>query len=304
MQTLKSMAERAAPDRYLGLSVQDAVRLLTQTLMAAGLETPAVDARLLVPAVLGVSKRDLILNPHRCVTAGEARHLAGFEARRLAHEPVSRILGAREFFGRTFAVTPAALDPRPDSETLVEAALEIARSRGAASAPLRILDIGTGTGCLLLTLLAELEGATGLGTDVSAAALDVAAANADRLGLGGRARWLQMRSLEGLSEPFDLIISNPPYIPTLEIDDLQADVKLYDPRIALDGGPDGFDIYREIAAGLVRTTGFEWALFEVGAGQAASLERLLRDSLAARVRAIKTWQDLGGHVRCVAVQTH
>jgi release factor glutamine methyltransferase len=293
------------PDkRYNGISASEAVRLMTQAFNAAKTESPAVDARRLVPAALGFSKQDLMREPHRLITGEEAQRLAEFETRRLAHEPVSRILGTREFYGREFAITPATLDPRPDSETLIEAALEIADARGLHEVPIRILDIGTGTGCLLLTLLAELPMATGLGTDISAAALEVAANNSEQLGLQERVRWANARSLEGVVEPFDLIISNPPYIPSADLAGLDPEVRLFDPQSALDGGADGLDIYREIASGLTKLPSFRAVLFEVGAGQAADVEALLMRPDMPKNGYIQTWQDLGGHTRCVALVTH
>ncbi len=293
-----------AEARYSGVSVSEAVRLMTHVFAGAKLDTPAVDARRLVPAVLGLSKQDLIREPHRAVTEDEAQRLAGFESRRLAHEPVSRILGTREFYGREFAITPATLDPRPDSETLIEAALEIAGARGLREVPIRILDIGTGTGCLLLTLLAELPLATGVGTDISVAALDIAARNGSHLGLQNRVRWVHTRSLEGVSEPFDLIISNPPYIPSADLARLDPEVRLFDPVLALDGGADGLDIYREIARGLTKLSPFKAVVFEIGAGQAADVEALLGSPEMLKIAHIQTWRDLGGHTRCVALVTH
>lgn len=304
MQRLKIMVESGQSNSYAGATASEAARLMAQALSAASIENPATDARLLVPAALGCSKQDFIMHPQRLVTPDEARQLQQFEKRRAAYEPVSRILGSREFYGRSFEITPDTLDPRPDSETLVEAALELARERDASAGPLRILDIGTGTGCLLLTLLAELPGGSmGLGTDISVPALTVAARNAATLGLADRVRWQQTHSLTGITGPFDLIISNPPYIPTPDLAGLAPDVRLYDPLTALDGGFDGLQVYREIIAGLAAAD-FESALFEVGAGQAADLELIVRDKLGSKVRRIKRWSDLGGHCRCVAVQTH
>lgn len=293
-----------AETRYSGVSVSVAVRLMTQAFDAARLESPAVDVRRLIPAALSYSKQDMIREPLRLVTESEALRLAEFETRRLSHEPVSRILGTREFYGREFAITPATLDPRPDSETLIEAALEIADARGLRKGPLRILDIGTGTGCLLLTLLAELPLATGLGTDISTTALEVAARNGAQLGLQDRARWVNARSLEGVNEPFDLIISNPPYIPSADLSCLDPEVRLFDPATALDGGADGLDIYREITGGLTKLPPFKALLFEVGAGQAADVRALLGSHEMLKNAGIQTWQDLGGHTRCVALVTH
>src|SRR5262249_44131133 len=150
------------------------------------------------------------------------------------HEPVSRILGRRDFYGRTFAITSATLDPRPDSEILITATLELVREDGLADKPPRIIDIGTGSGCLLLTLLAELPAATGLGTDISQAALDAARANALAMGLAERAEWLQADALEGVPGGFHIVVTNPPYIRTGEIPELEPEVRSFDPVQALD----------------------------------------------------------------------
>ena len=297
------MAEITHPLSYDGVTAMEAVRIMARALSAAGIDSPAADARLLVPAALGLTKSDLIVHPQRPLTREEASRLEQFQLRRCGYEPVSRILGEREFFGRMFEITPDTLDPRPDSETLIEAALELVRERAPQDSPVRILDIGTGTGCLLLTLLAELPGAAGVGTDLSAAALSVAAHNAMRHGLSGRVRWSQLRSLNGLCDPFDLIISNPPYIPSSDLETLEPEVRLFDPALALDGGVDGLQIYREIAGGLALAPAFAAALFEVGAGQAADVEDILRAQLGPKVHRVRSWIDLGGHTRCVAVVT-
>lgn len=286
-----------------GGSLADALRLMTAAFARGGIETPAVDARLLAAAALAISKEDLIVSPQRLISIDEAHKLQRFIARRLAHEPVSRILGAREFYGRSFTITPDTLDPRPDSETLIEATMAIVRERGLDQSHLRIVDIGTGTGCLLLTLLSELPQATGLGTDVSQVALDVAAGNAERLGVSSRVQWRVIRSLEGLDEAFDVLVSNPPYVETGRLMELEPGVRLYDPQGALDGGGDGLQVYREIARGLAGRNNFAAAVFEVGSQQCIALKDILIENLGSQIR-VRTWKDLGGHTRCVAVETH
>ncbi len=221
----------------------------------------------------------------------------------MAREPVSRILGRRAFFGREFSVGRATLDPRPCSETLIEAALALADQEGWRTRPIHILDAGTGSGCLLLTLLAEMELAHGVGTDISAGALAVAAENADRLGLSERAEFAEARYLGGTRGTFELVVSNPPYIPTRDIEGLEPEVRNHEPRTALDGGADGLDAYREIAAGLPRVVPRGWALFEVGAGQADAVVDILRRELGRHGGEVRQWTDLGGHRRCVAIQT-
>ena len=224
--------------------------------------------------------------------------------RRALREPVSRILGRRDFYGRVFHVTAATLDPRPCSETLIEAALELAREEGWRGRPIRILDVGTGSGCLLLTLLAELPLATGLGTDISGEALAVAEENARRLGLAQRSRFAVANFLEGIEETFDLVVANPPYVASTDIAGLEPEVRDHDPLPALDGGPDGLDGYRAIAADIKRIVPTGWTLVEVGAGQAAAVAQLLQGGGPDRpLPAARMWRDLGGHVRAVAVKT-
>jgi release factor glutamine methyltransferase len=297
------LAPETRPERA-GLSAAEAMRRLARELAGAGVDDPGRDARLLTGAAMGVAPAGLLLDPERRLTPNEEKALAAFAARRVRREPVSRILGTREFYGRAFRVTPATLDPRPCSETLIDAVLEIADAEGWREKPIRIIDVGTGTGALLLTLLCELPLALGLGTDISRAALDAAAENAGRLGVLARARFAEARSLEGTSESFDVLISNPPYIPAGEIAALEPEVRDFEPRAALDGGLDGLDIYREIASGLARAVPDGWAFFEVGAGQAAPLADILGPARDPRGRQdVRTWVDLGGHTRCVAKRT-
>ncbi len=227
---------------------------------------------------------------------------------------MSRIAGEREFYGRAFHISPATLDPRADTETLVEAALDVAKAEGWDRKPIRVLDVGTGSGCLLVTLLAELPLATGLGTDISPEALLVAEGNAARHGVAARARFAARRSLSGIDGTFDLLVSNPPYIRTADIAGLAPEVRDHDPPLALDGGLGGLDIYLEIADKLAGAVPDGWALFEVGAGEAqgvlAEVERR-RYSCGNGARAKgarahgewRTWTDLGGHVRCIGVRT-
>ncbi len=203
--------------RGLGATLGDGVRAVQQALAAAGVEDAGRDARLLVAAAAGVDTAEIIVAPSDAFARRSRRGCRRCVARRCAREPVSRILGEREFYGRRFALSAATLDPRPDSETLIEAALGIAAREGWRERPIRILDIGTGTGCLLLTLLAELPQATGFGTDISAAALETAALNAASLGVAERARFARADVLDGVDGPFDLVVSNPPYIPSSDI---------------------------------------------------------------------------------------
>ena len=265
-----------------------AARMLGWRLRQAGLATPELDARLLVRGVTGASEIEMIREPGAFITEAEEALLADHERRRLAGEPVSRILGTREFWGLDFAVTPAVLDPRPDSETLVAAALDLLRGHEAP----RILDLGTGSGCLLLAVLHERADACGLGIDVSPAALEVAQANASRLGLGGRASFMAGDWTAGIEGPFDLVMSNPPYIASGDIAALERDVRDHDPRLALDGGADGLDAYRVLARALpavLAPSGH--AVIELGVGQAAAVAGLFA---AAGFGATRLVADLAG----------
>ncbi len=212
--------------------------------------------------------------------------------RRLAHEPVGRILGEREFWGLTFRLSPGTLEPRPDTETLVEAALAALRDRGA---PLRILDLGTGSGCILVALLSELPEAQGVGSDRSHDALLTARGNAERNGVGGRAHFLAGDWAAALATRFDLIVSNPPYIPSSEIAGLAPEVSRHDPLAALDGGPDGLDAYRAIIGELPRLLAPRAvAAIEIGHHQAAAVGALAAGRGLALCRLA---QDLGSRDR-------
>lgn len=272
----------------------------TRRLRAAGIYSAARDSRLLVAAALGIDAARLLGGPGMPVEPFAQKLLESFVLRRIAREPVSRILGSRGFYGREFEISPATLDPRPDSETLIDAALELTGRNGERrNGVCRILDVGTGSGCLLVTLLAELPNATGIGTDIDPQALQIAERNARRHGVASRASWVLARSLNGISGPVDLLVSNPPYVPTGEIEGLDPEVRQYDPRAALDGGADGLRIYRELADELARVVPNGWAIFEVGAGQAEAVQALLTEN-ADRPAEIRTFRDLNGVDRCVA----
>lgn len=286
-------------------TVGSAVRDWTKQLACAGIEGAGGDVRRLVAGALGVSAADVLRAPERVLTTAELQLLQGCVERRRQHEPVSRILGVRDFYGRAFAISPATLDPRPDSETVVAAALEIAREEGWMSQPLRILDVGTGSGCLLLTLLCELPQATGFGTDISEAALATAACNARHLGLEQRVSWLHADGLENVAGPFHMLIANPPYVRTADLDGLEPEVRDFDPIQALDGGPDGLAMYRRLAQGIpdvVAAAG--WVVFEVGHDQADLVAGLLGSKEAGMDCArIRIRRDVAGKRRCVAART-
>jgi release factor glutamine methyltransferase len=252
------------------------------------------EARLLLAAAIGIDQTALLADPDRLVEQQAAARFAAYVGRREQREPVSRILGTREFWSLTFRVTPATLDPRPDSETLIEAALAAVAGRAAA---LRILDLGTGTGCLLLALLAELPHATGLGIDLDAAAVAAAQANARDLGLADRAVFRVGDWLAGEAEFFDVVVANPPYIPAADIDLLEPEVARWEPRRALAGGADGLDAYRILAPQIAARLQPEGvAVLEFGAGQDQAVARILMSS-GLEIRGFR--HDLGGVLRCV-----
>jgi release factor glutamine methyltransferase len=295
----------AEPDAILAAppTVRAALAAAAAALQRAGIEQAGNDARRLLAAILGLSGAQMLGQPEQALTAEQAARFAGTLTRRAAREPVSRILGEREFYGRTFALSPATLDPRPDSETLIEAALEILRSAGPGGHRWRILDVGTGSGCLLTTLLCELPGATGVGTDLSQAALDIAAENARRLGVAQRATWRVADALEGIDGPFDLLISNPPYVRSGDIAALDPEVLQFDPRAALDGGRDGLDIYRRMAPRIPVVLQGGWALLEVGYDQADAVAGVLVGTSGADLAELTFHRDVTQKRRCVAWKT-
>ncbi len=283
---------------FAGLTVEAARRALATQFRAEGVDSPELDARLLIGAALALDHTGLAVQAARPVTANEADIIASFSQRRLAHEPVARILGHKEFWGLDLRLSDATLVPRPDTETIVAAALEMIRADSAAAKPLRIADIGTGSGAILLALLSELPAATGIGTDISESALATARLNARRLGLADRTSFLQCDYAAALTGPFDLIVSNPPYIRSTEIAELDRDVRDYDPRLALDGGADGLDAYRAItpqAASLLTPQGV--LVFEVGDGQSADVSALIRQAGLTLSHPPKA--DFGGIHRAV-----
>jgi len=274
-------------------TIRSALAECRAALAGAGVDSAALDARLLLAAALEVPVEQVVAWPERRIEPAAQDRLAALLARRAAREPMAHILGRREFWSLDFAVTCDVLIPRPDSETLVAAALAQIADRTAG---VRLLDLGVGSGCLLLALLSELPHATGLGIDCSAAALAVAQRNATALGLAGRARFARGSWLEGVDGRFDIVISNPPYIACAELATLAPDVR-YEPRAALDGGEDGLDAYRIIAAGVpavLAPGGF--AAIEIGAGQAEFVTAILRRA------GLEPWlecPDLSGTTRCL-----
>jgi release factor glutamine methyltransferase len=273
----------------------DALAWLAEAFDRAGIEEPRREARLALCAAGGLSAAALIAAPETALGQPAATRLADLAARRAAGEPLSKIAGRREFWGLTLIVSPDVLDPRPETETLVEAALKlIGRRRGER---LRILDLGVGSGAILCALLTECPAAHGLGVDASAAAVAIARRNVEACGLAARADIRLGSWTEGVKGPFDLIVSNPPYIPSADIAALAREVRDFDPRLALDGGADGLDAYRMIlpaSVGLLARGGR--LIVEVGAGQGGEVL-----GLAARLGFVhaETRRDLAGVERIV-----
>ena len=259
-----------------GQTIDAARRALTARLASAGIDSAELDARALTGAALGLDLTGLIASGARTITAGEAARLEEFARRRLGGEPVARIVGEREFWGLPLKLSAATLVPRPDTETVVERALEILRAAGDQDRALRIADLGTGSGAILLALLSELPNARGIGTDISADALVTAEANAAHLHLAKRASFIRCDYATGLSGTFDLIVSNPPYIRTPDIAGLDTEVREHDPVLALDGGADGLSAYRALipqSAALLARGGA--LVVEAGEGQSRAIETLM-----------------------------
>ena len=285
-------------DCCAGQTVETARRSLAARFRSGDIDSPELDARILVGAALGLDLTGMIAAATRPVTAAEAVRLEDFAGRRLKGEPVARILGSREFWGLPLQLSAATLVPRPDTETVVALALQMLRAGPDADRP-RIADIGTGSGAILLALLSELPDAMGVGTDISAAALRTASANARNLGLARRAAFVACDYLSALSGPFDLIVSNPPYIRSAEIKDLASEVRDYDPLGALDGGSDGLNAYRALipqAVGLLAPGGT--LALEVGHDQGADVEQLMAAAGLTLRGPPRT--DLAGIPRAVA----
>lgn len=264
----------------------------------AGLPDAALDARFLLEEVCGTNLQTLLVFPEKKVTEEEVNQYRAFIQRRKDREPTAMILGEWDFMGLTFRLNKSTLIPEQDTEVLVETALEELKRRGLGEAPLRILDLCTGSGCILLSLLHELRNAGGLGTDLSEEALEAARENAVRLGLQERAAFRQGDLWEPVGdERFDLIVSNPPYVPTDIIPTLEPEVRCGEPYAALDGGEDGLVFYRRIlkeAAGHLKPSGI--IIVESGFDEAAQIAALMQDQ---KLRGIRTVKDYGGLDRVV-----
>ncbi|HEX4709783.1 peptide chain release factor N(5)-glutamine methyltransferase [Phenylobacterium sp.] len=279
----------------MGLNLLQAWQGAKQRLEAAGLSGPVIDARLLVEAAAGATRADIVGDPYRPLTPEQEATLGDYLARREHREPVSHILGRKGFWKIMLNVTPDVLTPRPDTETVVEWVLRDFPEHAAWS----VLDLGVGSGAILLSILAERPAARGLGVDVSEEALAVARENAANLGLAGRTALLRGDWTEGLAEAsFDLVVSNPPYIASEVIETLEPEVRDHEPRLALEGGPDGLTHYRRLAPEVLRVLkpGGRFAV-EIGYDQKTAVEALFREAGAAQVQTLR---DLGDRDRVVA----
>jgi len=265
-----------------------------ERLAEAGVAEPRMDARLLIGHALGGGPEIVLGFAERMVSRAEVRRIEALVGERVRRRPMAQILGRREFWSLPFIVSEDTLDPRPDSECLIAAVLARVADR---TQPLRILDFGTGTGCLLLSLLHELPAATGTGVDISPAAAAVAARNAAVLGLEARAKFVTGNWGAGIAERFDVIVANPPYIPDFELAALEPEVSRFEPRIALGGGPDGLAAYRALAPDMARLLARGgMAVIEIGAGQADPLTGIMARAGLLHEAAVG---DLAGRERAL-----
>ncbi len=276
-------------------SVAEGVQLAAALLDAAGVPKARFEARLLVAHTLGLDPATVFAQPHRTMTEAEQGRLAGIVRRRANREPMAHIVGMREFWSLPLAVSPSTLIPRPDSETVVEAALEHLPDQAHG----RVLDLGTGSGCLLLAVLSERPLASGIGLDLSAEALAVAEANAVHLGLQDRAQFLRGDWAAPVRGRFDVVLCNPPYIRSADLATLEPEVSRFEPRAALDGGADGLDCYRALIpslAGLLHREGI--AALEIAYNQTEAVSAC---AAANGLQVLEIKADLSGHPRCVVV---
>jgi release factor glutamine methyltransferase len=280
-----------------GTTRAEALKHLAEEFRRAGLDDPVREARLALCAAASLAPAALIAAPEAPLGAAAAR-LEDFAMRRVSGEPLSKIAGRREFWGLALTISREVLDPRPETETIVEAACALFADRRLDQ--LRVLDLGVGSGALLCALLHEFSNARGLGVDVSAAAAEIARCNVAACGFAGRAEIRVGSWADGVAGPFDLIVSNPPYIPTADIEGLSTEVRDFDPPLALDGGIDGLAAYRIIlpaAARLIAPDG--WLLVEAGLAQAGDVL-----AIAAKAGFLErsTHRDLAGVERVVALR--
>lgn len=292
---------------HIGLeshTIGAAFQEMTGLFASADLSTPALDARVLICQACEISQEEFYLQPERKLSIDKQKLLCTYIERRLKREPVSRILGYREFWGRRFEINQATLDPRADTETLVGFVLDYVKENKSIDDHLKILDLGTGSGCILLSLLCELKNAIGIGIDISIDALEIARHNAVEMNVFDRVQFVKANWLDPIYTGFDIIVSNPPYIPSKDIPKLMVDVCDYDPYASLNGGPDGLNAYRNIIDQIRNLPGCleSWVAFEVGIGQAEEIENMFIKNGCGLFFDIMHKADLSGHKRCIAAR--
>lgn len=282
--------------------ISDIMPLLVKAFENAGIETTTLDARLLLQHVTGLSHSEFILRKGLVLSADQTEALSHLVRRRMQREPISRILGQSEFWSLPFLISENTLDPRPDTETLIEHALEMIGTR--KNEPLRLLDLGTGSGCILLSLLHELPFATGLGVDINPGALEIANKNAANLALDGRTKFQTSDWFSTVEGEFDVILSNPPYIPESELENLMPEVRFFDPTLALNGGETGLNPYEIIfsrAKEFLAPSGL--LLLEFGKGQDTQLvEMLTKSVLKPYIQNFDLKSDLSGTIRTLGAK--
>ena len=281
-------------------TLEAARHALAESFRQAEIDSAEADARLLIAHALGIDRAELMANGGRALSADEAKAIDALAERRLKRAPIARIFERKEFWSLNLQISPAVLVPRPETETIIEAALDAAVRDALQMEKLRILDIGTGSGALLLALLSELPNATGIGTDISAAALEVARGNAERNDMAARCTFIACDIATGLQGPFDLIVSNPPYVARGDIASLSPEVRDYDPTVALDGGTDGLDGYRAIAADAKSLLAQGGRLIvELGMGQETAVRALFTK---AGLAVADAHDDLAGIPRALSAK--
>ncbi|MDP9840462.1 release factor glutamine methyltransferase [Neorhizobium huautlense] len=281
-------------------NLAEAVMAAKRRFAEAGLADAAFEARYLVGGLLGLSNTEVFTGGDRLLTLAETAKIADAIERRLRHEPVHRIIGARDFHGLTLKLSKETLEPRPDTETLVEALLPHAQQIAAQKGAVRLLDMGTGTGAIALALVKALPQLTAIGSDISRDALDTAGANAHLNGVADRFSTRESRWFDKIEGCFDIIVSNPPYIRSDVIPELQPDVRDFDPLVALDGGPDGLDAYRDIADGaraFLEPGG--WIGLEIGYDQKETVAAIFEQQGFALIDAVR---DYGGNDRVLLLR--
>ena len=286
------------------LTLQGAVTLVGEKLANADIEQPAAEARRLVLDALEFDSVELIRSPEKMLSTSQVDTVQHWLTRRSGGEPLARMRGWQEFYGRRFELSEATLEPRADTETLIDAVLAKVDESHGRSYPWQLLDVGTGTGCIAITLLAELPQARAVATDISAQAIHSARANAQNLGVETRFESCLTDFAEGLSLDFDFVVSNPPYIKSEEITALQTEVRAFDPLLALDGGASGLSCYCKLSSQLARAAWGGHLFVEIAANDHVRvIEAFEQEGLKFKREDAQLWRDLTGHVRCVAIET-